>query len=63
MSEPATIAVIETVIEILPPRPALGGKIVICDCCRQRRYACEFDEDACGICSECLDSDAMPMDL
>jgi len=49
--------------EILPPARFSYRGTVVCDCCRQRKSTCDFDEDAFGICSECLCSDVAPMDL
>ncbi|ANL41436.1 hypothetical protein [Rhizobium phaseoli] len=41
-------------IEIIPPRHGafFGAGAMTCLCCRQSRLF--IDEDACGICEECL---------
>jgi len=49
--------------EILPPAKFSHRGTVVCDCCRQRKSGGDFDEDAFGICSECLCSDVAPVDL
>lgn len=45
-------------IEILPPDPALLAPLMLCDCCRQQKPACRFEEDSCGLCMDCLECDS-----
>ncbi|MHC2574698.1 hypothetical protein ACVMH6_007026 [Rhizobium leguminosarum] len=63
MPEPANRAGESPVIEILPPPRLSCLGTVVCDCCHQRKSRDEFDEDAFGICSECICSDVAPMHL
>lgn len=63
MPEPAAHAVENLLIEILAPARASCRGTVICDCCRQRKAASEFDDDGCGICLSCLDSDEILVEL
>lgn len=62
MPEPAVESVVP-VVEIMPPQRLLAGKTVICACCRQAKLQREFDEDCCGICEECLCSDAICFEM
>jgi hypothetical protein len=36
--------------------------VMICDCCRRPKAQNDFDEEGCGICEECLRSDALIFD-
>jgi hypothetical protein len=63
MPEPTAHPVKNLLIEILaPPRSSCRGT-VICDCCRQWKLTSEFDDDGCGICLSCLDSDDILVEL
>lgn len=62
MPGPTARAVENLVPEILAPRPACHSTIV-CDCCRRARSADNFGEDCFGICSDCIDSDALLVEL
>ncbi|WP_141652457.1 hypothetical protein [Rhizobium grahamii] len=62
MPGPAAHAVEELSLEILMPRRTCRGAIV-CDCCRRARSAADFDEDCFGICCDCLESDALLVEL
>ncbi|MDH7792534.1 hypothetical protein QBD00_003453 [Ochrobactrum sp. AN78] len=44
-------------IEILLPNPRLDATALLCDCCRQKKPAYCFEEDSCGLCMDCLESD------
>jgi hypothetical protein len=63
MPEPANRAGEGPVIEILPPAKFACGGTVVCDCCHQRKSGDEFDEDAFGICAECIGSDLFVVDV
>ncbi|MHC2529945.1 hypothetical protein ACVMH6_001715 [Rhizobium leguminosarum] len=63
MLEPANRAGESPLVEILPPARSAHCGSVVCDCCHQRKSKDEFDEDAFGICSECICSDVAPMHL
>lgn len=63
MPEPASRAGERPLVEILPPARFSCPGAVVCDCCRQRKSRDEFDEDAFGICSECLCSDVVVVDI
>jgi len=58
-----TTAVEDLLGDILTPKRFSSGSSVICDCCRQRRPAGEFDVDGCGICIGCLESDVLLVEL
>lgn len=62
MPGPAAHAVEEWPLEILVPTRSCRGAIV-CDCCRRARSADNFDEDCFGICCDCLESDALLVEL
>lgn len=63
MPEPANRAGDSPVIEILPPARLSCCGTVLCDCCRQRKRRDEFDGDSFGICTECICSDAVAMNV
>ncbi|WP_155951321.1 hypothetical protein [Rhizobium mesoamericanum] len=63
MPEPANRAGESPIVEILPPARFSYHGTVVCDCCHQRKSRDEFDEDAFGICAECIGSDAGIVDL
>jgi hypothetical protein len=63
MPEPANRAGESPLVEILPPARFSRCGSVVCDCCHQRKSKDEFDEDAFGICSECICSDAIVVNL
>lgn len=63
MPEPAEHTVANPFAEILIPKRFSSGNSVICDCCRQRRPASEFDADGCGICIGCLESDTLLVEV
>ncbi len=63
MPEPADRAGESRLVEILPPMRFSPSGTVVCDCCHQRKRRDEFDEDALGICSECICSDVVAVDL
>ena len=44
-------------IEIIPPEKTSMDRIMMCDCCRERKFASQFDQDCCGICIDCIDAD------
>ena len=50
------------IIEIIPPKKTLMDATKVCDCCRQRKFASQFDQDCCGICVECIDADPLCCD-
>ncbi|EUB98043.1 hypothetical protein PMI07_006357 [Rhizobium sp. CF080] len=50
-------------IEILGLRRSSSCGTIVCDCCRERKYAAEFDEDSFGICIDCLACDALLVEL
>lgn len=62
MPGPAAHAVENLLLEILAPTRSCRGNIV-CDCCRQPRSASDFDDDGFGICSDCLSSDPLLVEL
>lgn len=62
MSGPAVHAVENLSLEILAPARS-GRGTIICDCCRRARSVSDFDEDGCGICCGCLESDALLVEL
>jgi hypothetical protein len=62
MPGPAVHAVENLLFEILSPARSDRGT-VICDCCRRARSVSDFDEDGCGICCRCLESDALLVEL
>ncbi len=57
MPGPSARAVEHLLMEILVPVRRPCRKTVVCDCCRLPREATDFDEDGCGICLTCLESD------
>ncbi|MHC2568063.1 hypothetical protein ACVMH6_000391 [Rhizobium leguminosarum] len=63
MPEPANRAGESSPVEILPPERLSCRGTVVCDCCHQRKGREEFDEDAFGICSECIRSDMGAIDI
>jgi hypothetical protein len=63
MPEPAESAVESLPAEILAPTRFSCHRTFVCDCCRQKKSEDEFDEDALGICAECLESDAILVEL
>lgn len=63
MPEPANRAGESSIVEILRPQRLSCRGTVVCDCCHQRKGRDEFDEDAFGICSECICSDMVAMDI
>lgn len=62
MPGPAERTVGDLFLEILAPTRSCRRKI-ICDCCRRPKGASSFDEDGFGICSDCLGSDALLVEL
>jgi hypothetical protein len=63
MPEPANRAGESPLVEILPPTRFSHRGTAVCDYCHQRKSRDEFDEDAFGICSECICSDVVAVDL
>jgi hypothetical protein len=61
MGEPAGNAGTRLLVEILVPEK-LCRAVMICDCCRRPKAQNDFDEEGCGICEECLRSDALIFD-
>lgn len=49
------------IVEIIPPARKSCGELFLCDCCRQRKSPDNFDQDAFGICNDCLCSDPISM--
>jgi hypothetical protein len=50
-------------IEILAPTRSSSCGTIVCDCCREHRYAADFDDDSFGICIDCLACDALLIEL
>jgi hypothetical protein len=63
MPDPAKHAEENLLVEILAPTRFSCRGTVVCDCCRQWKSKDEFDEDAFGICVECLGTDAILIDV
>ncbi|MBY5714738.1 hypothetical protein [Rhizobium leguminosarum] len=63
MPEPASRAGESLLVEILPPVRLSCRGTTVCDCCHQRKGRDEFDEDAFGICAECIGSDVGVLDI
>lgn len=59
----AMITAENNLIEILVPSRRCHGQTKICDCCQQARNPKEFEDDAFGICAECLTGDTPLADL
>ncbi|MBY3144080.1 hypothetical protein HFO63_00455 [Rhizobium laguerreae] len=62
MPEPAAHAFETPLPEMLTPTRSRCGQIV-CDCCRKRKNASDFDEDGFGICTDCLGADVLLVEL
>jgi len=58
MPEPAAHAL----MEIIAPS-SRNGRRIVCECCRLAKDAEAFDDDCCGICSECLEADELLVDF
>ncbi|MBX5273309.1 hypothetical protein HJB99_32515 [Rhizobium sp. NLR17b] len=63
MAGPAERAPETVPVEIIAPTRLSCRGTVICDCCRQMKSNDDFDEDALGICLECLGTDVLLVDL
>jgi len=45
----------DALVEIIPPQTgAAEGDQVVCICCQRSRSRTRMDDDACGICEECI---------
>ncbi|MDB5556413.1 MAG: hypothetical protein JWL86_6397 [Rhizobium sp.] len=62
MSEPAMMDPYVFRGEILPPGHTEGSTGVICEFCRTKKPARDFDDDAMGICASCLEADILIAD-
>lgn len=49
------------VVEFIVPARMTSLNSAVCDCCRRRKAACEFDDDSFGICEDCLCSDSLSL--
>jgi hypothetical protein len=63
MPRPAAKASENHTIEILEPTRSTCRETIICDCCRQRKTASDFDLDGCGICMSCVECDDLLVDI
>lgn len=63
MSRPAVPAVQNQVVQVLAPARLSRRATVLCECCRERKSARDFDMDGCGICNSCLECDTLLVQL
>lgn len=61
MSEKTRPEATDSVVEFIVPTRMTSLNSAVCDCCRMRKAAREFDDDSFGICEDCLCGDSLPL--